>query len=119
MLSDLTAEFGRRPQLVEEDRLGFIFNDCDRGAIPALASGYDIPLIVDDNIDRQPDIYFEAGDHESLIHMSHDEFSRLTANARHGNFSMHEAMRSEERRVGKECVSTCSTRWSPVHKKNK
>src|SRR3546814_20450850 len=23
--------------------------------------------------------------------------------------------RSEERRVGKECVSTCSTRWSPSH----
>src|SRR3546814_5933874 len=23
--------------------------------------------------------------------------------------------RSEERRVGKECVSTCSTRWSPDH----
>src|SRR3546814_19058344 len=25
------------------------------------------------------------------------------------------AKRSEERRVGKECVSTCSSRWSPVH----
>src|SRR3546814_14453408 len=24
------------------------------------------------------------------------------------------AMRSEERRVGKECVSTCRSRWSPV-----
>src|SRR3546814_14425290 len=23
--------------------------------------------------------------------------------------------RSEERRVGKECVSTCSVRWSPYH----
>src|SRR3546814_14497621 len=23
--------------------------------------------------------------------------------------------RSEERRVGKECVSTCSSRWSPEH----
>src|SRR3546814_11279629 len=23
--------------------------------------------------------------------------------------------RSEERRVGKECVSTCSSRWSPYH----
>src|SRR3546814_8610311 len=23
--------------------------------------------------------------------------------------------RSEERRVGKECVSTCSSRWSPLH----
>src|SRR3546814_20090068 len=26
-------------------------------------------------------------------------------------------MRSEERRVGKECVSTCRSRWSPDHKK--
>src|SRR3546814_12029072 len=24
-------------------------------------------------------------------------------------------VRSEERRVGKECVSTCSSRWSPYH----
>src|SRR3546814_19376443 len=24
--------------------------------------------------------------------------------------------RSEERRVGKECVSTCRSRWSPSHK---
>src|SRR3546814_15207044 len=27
--------------------------------------------------------------------------------------------RSEERRVGKECVRTCRTRWSPYHSKNK
>src|SRR3546814_12489723 len=26
-------------------------------------------------------------------------------------------MRSEERRVGKECVSTCRSRWSPYHYK--
>src|SRR3546814_11120822 len=26
-----------------------------------------------------------------------------------------EAGRSEERRVGKECVSTCRSRWSPCH----
>src|SRR3546814_12367871 len=26
--------------------------------------------------------------------------------------------RSEERRVGKECVSTCRSRWSPYHEKN-
>src|SRR3546814_6850305 len=24
-------------------------------------------------------------------------------------------MRSEERRVGKECVSTCRSRWAPLH----
>src|SRR3546814_16599905 len=27
--------------------------------------------------------------------------------------------RSEERRVGKECVSTCRSRWSPYHYKQK
>src|SRR3546814_16718166 len=26
-----------------------------------------------------------------------------------------EIQRSEERRVGKECVSTCRSRWSPYH----
>src|SRR3546814_19492978 len=28
-------------------------------------------------------------------------------------------LRSEERRVGKECVSTCRSRWSPYHYKKK
>src|SRR3546814_1694758 len=29
--------------------------------------------------------------------------------------SLHSVVRSEERRVGKECVSTCRSRWSPYH----
>src|SRR3546814_19699906 len=29
------------------------------------------------------------------------------------------SVRSEERRVGNECVSTCSSRWSPYHYKKK
>src|SRR6056297_2210753 len=28
-------------------------------------------------------------------------------------------LKSEERRVGKECVSTCRSRWSPYHEKKK
>src|SRR3546814_12882907 len=30
-------------------------------------------------------------------------------------FRIRELIRSEERRVGKECVSTCRSRWSPYH----
>src|SRR3546814_6547654 len=30
-------------------------------------------------------------------------------------FDAGRATRSEERRVGKECVSTCRSRWSPYH----
>src|SRR3546814_10977691 len=33
---------------------------------------------------------------------------------------LYASVRSAERRVGKECVSTCRSRWSPYHeKKNK
>src|SRR3546814_11629190 len=38
-------------------------------------------------------------------------------NARASALYMLSAMRPEERRVGKECVSTCSSRWSPYHYK--
>src|SRR3546814_19918893 len=31
------------------------------------------------------------------------------------NITFGMSLRSEERRVGKECVSTCSSRWSPYH----
>src|SRR3546814_20852033 len=36
-----------------------------------------------------------------------------------GELDLHMAGRSEERRVGKECVSTCRSRWSPYHYKKK
>src|SRR3546814_13682007 len=41
-----------------------------------------------------------------------DEFAVILA---HGdeNAAKEKACRSEERRVGKECVSTCRSRWSP------
>src|SRR3546814_14293078 len=35
------------------------------------------------------------------------------------NIRRGEMPRSEERRVGKECVSTCRSRWSTYHKKKK
>src|SRR3546814_11357129 len=34
---------------------------------------------------------------------------------RHQGLADHSLQRSEERRVGKECVSTCRSRWSPYH----
>src|SRR3546814_2609519 len=39
-----------------------------------------------------------------------DAEQRITA---HGHDLIR--LRSEERRVGKECVSTCRSRWSPYH----
>src|SRR3546814_13166524 len=39
--------------------------------------------------------------------------------SRQGKAAPRKMGRSEERRVGKECVSTCRSRWSPYHTKKK
>src|SRR3546814_14698388 len=43
--------------------------------------------------------------------------SKMGVTVRHDKFAdrMLVEGRSEERRVGKECVSTCRSRWSPYH----
>src|SRR3546814_8977011 len=47
------------------------------------------------------------------------EFAVMIANLRRSlledRVAVAQAVRSEERRVGKECVSTCSSRWSQYH----
>src|SRR3546814_11609177 len=43
------------------------------------------------------------------------EFDPITEAVRANFVLVIPANRSEERRVGKECVSTCRSRWSPYH----
>jgi Ala-tRNA(Pro) deacylase len=84
-LSELRSELGRKPRLADEAEIGKVFKDCEIGAIPPI--GYDVTTIVDDSLDKQSDVYFEAGDHKSLVHMEGAEFSRVMKGARHGQFS--------------------------------
>jgi Ala-tRNA(Pro) deacylase len=84
-LSELRSELGRKPRLATEQEVGTLFKDCEIGAIPPI--GYDVTTIVDNALERQPDVYFEAGDHKSLVHMDGAEFIRVMKGARHGQFS--------------------------------
>src|SRR3546814_15975961 len=45
-------------------------------------------------------------------------YDPVKARVKYSNASV-ELFRPEERRVGKECVSTCRSRWSPHHSKKK
>src|SRR3546814_11548329 len=45
--------------------------------------------------------------------------TRVSAKYDSGSRIVGGANRSEERRVGKECVSTCRSRWSPDNEKKK
>ena len=83
----LCKKLGRELVLVQEDSLIPVFKDCARGAIPPLGPAYGIETIVDDSLVGQPEIYFEAGDHEELIRVNGEQFLSLLRQARHGQFS--------------------------------
>ena len=87
-LGELHRQMNRNLGLATESELGKLFSDCEIGALPALGPAYGIETVVDDAIAEQPDIYFEAGDHEQLVHVSAESFNTLMGeSARHGRFS--------------------------------
>src|SRR3546814_15309342 len=50
-----------------------------------------------------------------LMHAIANQVRAQDPRARVSYLSAEKFMRSEERRVGKECVSTCRSRWSQYH----
>jgi Ala-tRNA(Pro) deacylase len=89
-LTELRAQLGDNVDMANEAEINQLFRDCAHGAVPAVGKCYGLNIIVDDSIEAQPEIYMEAGDHETLLHLSHAQFARLTANALHGHFSAHD-----------------------------
>jgi Ala-tRNA(Pro) deacylase len=94
--ADRRLHFGRLRSLIErpvglatESEVGEIFADCELGAIPPTGLLYDIDTLVDNSLLAQADVYFEAGDHEQLIHMSQKDFRNLLGDATRADFSNH------------------------------
>ncbi|MEN8181881.1 MAG: YbaK/EbsC family protein [Myxococcota bacterium] len=88
-IRELTEQLDRTLELATEPELEQLFRDCEVGAVPPLGAAYGLPTVVDDSLLNTPDVYFEAGDHEDLVHLSGVEFLSLLAGSRHGRFSRH------------------------------
>lgn len=86
---DLQRELNIRVGLATESELNEVFNDCEPGAIPALAQAYGVPMIVDESLSSKSDIYFEGGSHTDLVHMDGGQFDYLMDSSKHGRFSHH------------------------------
>lgn len=90
-LPALDERFGHSFDLATESDAQELFKDCDVGSIPPLGQAYGLPVVVDDVLLRQDEVYFEGGDHEQLVRVSGDDFRRLMAGADHGSFGRHAA----------------------------
>ena len=73
--------------MAKETEIDSLFPDCAHGAVPAVGQCYGLSLLVDDSLETEPQVYIEAGDHETLLRMTHAQFAQLMAGARHGRFS--------------------------------
>jgi Ala-tRNA(Pro) deacylase len=85
-LDELRREVGDDVGLADESEIDQLFRDCAHGAVPPVGECYGLEVVVDDSIEQQPEVYMEAGDHATLIHMDRAQFAALMADARHGRF---------------------------------
>jgi Ala-tRNA(Pro) deacylase len=80
-LSTLQDVIDRRLGLASEDEVGQLFDDCDIGAVPPIGAAYGVPVVLDDSFGEGGDVYFEGGDHRTLVHVTGGDFRGLLRDA--------------------------------------
>lgn len=88
-LGKLRKKYKRDMSLALEKDLHKLFSDCSVGAIPPIGKAYGMDVIIDDQLSDRQDIYFEAGDHTDLIHLTGKDFRALMGDEPHGEISKH------------------------------
>lgn len=88
-LQALDAHLHRHVELADEPELASLFEDCELGAMPALGPAYGLRTLVDRQLAEQPDIYFDAGDHERLVHVDAEMLFQEMDGIEVGEFSRH------------------------------
>jgi Ala-tRNA(Pro) deacylase len=86
-LEALQQEADRDFVLAAESDATELFPDCAVGAIPPMGPAYQLETFLDERLTTLANIYFEAGDHEELVHVNRDAFHELLKGVRHGHFS--------------------------------
>jgi Ala-tRNA(Pro) deacylase len=86
-LDTLQGLLGKRLGLASENEIAKLFEDCDRGAVPPVGAAYGVPVVIEEGLVNASDVYFEGGDHATLVHVTGDGFRKLMKEARAAQFS--------------------------------
>jgi Ala-tRNA(Pro) deacylase len=77
-LGALKEQLGaRHVELALEKEIGEMFDDCDLGAEPPFGNLYDMPVIMDQALEKDDHIIFQAGTHDHAIRMSMTDYRNL------------------------------------------
>ena len=83
----LRHELNRDLRLATKGEIAELFGDCEPGAVPPLGPAYGIETLLDESLTSLEDVYFEAGDHEQLVHLRGEDFQALLSDARRGHYA--------------------------------
>ncbi|MGB5104363.1 MAG: YbaK/EbsC family protein [Steroidobacteraceae bacterium] len=78
---------GRNLGLATEREIAQLFGDCEPGAVPPLGPAFGLAAIVDERLFEPDDVYFESGDHRSVVRVTGHDFAKLMADLPRGRFS--------------------------------
>ncbi len=87
-LDELKTWLNESLGLATEEEITELFPDCELGAVPAVGAAYGLDVVIDDNLVMQSDVYFEGGDHTTLVHLTADNFRKALGDAPHAEFSV-------------------------------
>ena len=80
-LAKVRAALDRDLEIASEGRSARLFPDCETGAVPPMGEAYGLATVWDASLGERPHVYFEGGDHRTLVHVSGRAFSGLMSGA--------------------------------------
>lgn len=84
---ELGRMLGRDVSLADEQESVTLFSDCALGALPPIGAAFGLQTVLDDELLAADDVYFEGGDHRTLVHVHGADWRRLVRDAGHCAFS--------------------------------
>ncbi len=68
---------GEEIRLATELEFKDLFPDCEVGAMPPFGNLYNLPVYVDETLQEDEEIAFNAGNHREVIRMKYQDFEQL------------------------------------------
>ena len=72
-------------KLADEQTMQQLFKDCELGAEPPIGGMFGLPTLMDESVEAQDEVTFQAGTHQDAVRMSVEDYMRIT-NPRVANF---------------------------------
>lgn len=84
-LAEVGSWLNEPVRLATEKEVESVFSDCAAGSIPPIPAAYELQSVMDESLEGLQEIYFEGGDHCSLVHVNGREFQKLLHDVPHAH----------------------------------